>query len=359
VLAEALRIVTAAGGQVLTDTTTVFYADASAGFLGASDRLIGDDGMRALFTRVVQALKVAAGSPEPRMQADLGAFPLPQLRAWFSNLTFAPDGSLVLRVPETFSLPELSGFGEAATPSPRIVTVASVHAVPLLTDVGRRVQSALASGDPLVLPTAPSPGHEDIDCSLLACVALTFDDGPSAFTTAVLDALGSRRAAATFFLQGVYVERHPDAVARMHAEGHQIGNHTWSHSDLTTLSAAEVADQLERTNAVITSITGSAPTVFRPPYGAYNESVLAQAAVPAILWSLDTRDWRKPGDQALLDRAVGGSRPGDIVLLHDVHESTVRVVPQIIDGLLGRGFTLVTVEQLLGGNPMPGTATRR
>jgi peptidoglycan/xylan/chitin deacetylase (PgdA/CDA1 family) len=175
----------------------------------------------------------------------------------------------------------------------------------------------------------------------------------------VLDALGSRRAAGTFFLQGINAERHPDLVLRMQAEGHQIGNHTWNHANLTTLSAAQVADQIERTNAVIAGITGSPPAVFRPPYGAYNDAVLAASSMPAILWSQDTKDWTAPGDAALLERAVLNPRPGDIVLLHDVHESTARLTPQIVDGLLDRGFTLVTVDQLLGGTPPPGPAIHR
>ncbi|MDQ4138392.1 MAG: polysaccharide deacetylase family protein [Actinomycetota bacterium] len=353
VLGEALRIVTASGGQVLADTTTVYFADSSTGFLGGSDGLLTDDGVRMLFTGLLKAVQAPEAPDAP------AALPLPQLRAWLANLTFAHDGSLVLRLPRGFATTELPGLAAAAEPAPLVVTVGALHARDLLTDLGKRVQAALGSSDRLVLPGAHPSGHEEMDCTLVACVALTFDDGPGPHTAAVLDALAARRAPATFFLQGFHAERYPDLVRRMHAEGHQIGNHTWNHADLTTLPGAAVAEQIQRTNDVIGAIIGAPPTTFRPPYGAFNDDVLGHAAMPAILWSLDTKDWRKPGDAAVLERTVAGSQPGDIVLLHDVHESTARVTPQIIEGLIQRGFTLVTVEQLLGGTPEPGTATRR
>ncbi|WP_210480988.1 polysaccharide deacetylase family protein [Naasia sp. SYSU D00948] len=359
VLAEALRIVTASGGQVQSDSTTVHYTDTAGGFTARSDGFISDDGARTLLARVVQSLKVAAGAFEPRMQEDPADFPLEQLRAWFSNYTFGPDGSLVVRLPADFTTPELDRLAEVPKPSPLIVTVAADQATPLLSPEGAQVQAALASGEPLTLPSAPPPGRRDVDCSLFACVALTFDDGPSPLTAGLIDLFNSRDSATTFFVQGSYVGAFRDVVRRMHDEGHQIGNHTWNHPDLTRLSAGAVREQIARTNAVIEDITGSAPTIFRPPYGSYNDTVLGATGMPAIMWSRDTLDWQKPGDGALVQRAMSNAQPGDIILMHDIHETTTRVVPQIVDGLLNRGFMLVTVEQILGGTPAPGTVTKR
>lgn len=359
VLAEALRIITAVGGQVQTDGTTIYYADTSGAFSARKDSLISDEGLRTLLARVVQSLKVSAGALEPEMQEDPAAFPIEQLRSWFSNFTLGADGSLTVQLPDDFSTPELDRLADVPKPSPLIATVPAEAATPLLSPEGAQVQAALASPAPFAPPVAPYRGQEAVDCTLFACIALTYDDGPGPYTAAVLDALDSRRAAATFFVQGVYLGRWGHMLLRMRDEGHQIANHTWSHPNLTKLSAAQVTSQITRNNDAIEAITGSAPTMFRPPYGAYNATVLAAAPLPAIIWSRDTGDWMEPGEDVLFQRAVTNARPGDIVLLHDIHEPTARATPRIIDGLLARGFTLVTVEQILGGIPAQGTATKR
>ncbi|ARJ04338.1 hypothetical protein GCM10010988_30920 [Cnuibacter physcomitrellae] len=358
-LVESLRILTATGGQVASDVTTTYYAETSGGFLITSDQLITDDGRRALLTDIVESLKVAAGAIEPRMKTDPAGFTPEQLAAWFSRAAFTADGSLVVTVPDGLTLPELDDLASVPRPSPLVVTVPAADATAMLTPEGAQVQAALASAAPLVLPPAPFRGQEQVDCSFFACMALTFDDGPGPYTAQVLDDLDARRAAATFFLQGVNVGRYPEAVTRMDDEGHQVGNHTWNHPDLTKLTDPEIKDQLDRTSSAIRSTVGHAPTTFRPPYGAYDDRVLAQTSLPAILWSIDTNDWQLPDDATLLDQAVTAARPGSIVLCHDVHENTARMVPPIVDGLQGRGFTLVTVQQLLGGTPAAHTTTTR
>jgi peptidoglycan/xylan/chitin deacetylase (PgdA/CDA1 family) len=366
VLVEALRITTAEAGQVTSDTTTVYYADTSGAFVTTSDTLIGDDGLRVLLRLIVQSLKVQAGAFEPEMVQSPDDFPFDQLRTLFAHFSFTPDGSLIVNLPAGFSTPELDRLADAdaaagATAPPRApfsVTVPAATATGLLTDAGRQVQSVLASGAPLSLPPAPWRGGESVDCALFACVAVTFDDGPGDYTHEVLDALDARRAAATFFLQGVNVGSHADDVARMQAEGHEIGNHTWNHPDLTKLTDPEIADQLARTSQAIQDASGQRPTTFRPPYGAVDPRVLAQTDLPAILWTIDTNDWQLPDDDTLLDRAVDQPKPGAIILLHDIHENTARMTPAILDGLLGHGYTLVTVQQLLGGAvPRPHATT--
>ena len=359
ILVEALRVTTATGGQVTADQTTIYYAETSGAFVTTSDTLISDDGLRALLPQIVQSLKVRAGALQPAMTESMDDFPLERLRTLFAHFSFAADGALVLHRPDDFSTPELDRLAGAATarPSPFFVTVPAAIATGYLSEQGRQVQSVLASGAPVSLPAAPWRGEESVDCGLFACVAVTFDDGPGEFTDQVLDHLDARRAAATFFVQGYRVMQNAGTMARMSAEGHEIGNHTWNHPDLTKLTDEQITDQLDRTNSAVKAATGARPTTFRPPYGAIDQRVLAQTSLPAILWTIDTDDWQIPDDATLLSRAVDGANPGSIVLLHDVHENTARLTPAILDGLLGRGFTLVTVQQLLGGSPPPPHTT--
>ncbi|WP_291057693.1 polysaccharide deacetylase family protein [Herbiconiux sp.] len=364
-LVESLRITTATGDQITSDQSTVYYADTAGAFVITSDTFVTDDGLRALLPRLVQSLKAGAGALDPAMHQSVDDFPLDQLRTWFSHLAFAPDGALVVTVPAGFGTPELdalaswrAGAGADGAHPPFTITVPAADATALLSEQGTQVQAVLASGAPLALPAAPTRAQEQVDCALFACIALTFDDGPGDYTAQVLDDLDARRAAATFFLQGYRVAQNPGVVVRMHAEGHEIGNHSWNHPDLTKLTDEEIRDQLERTTKAIQDAAGVRPSTFRPPYGAVDPRVLAQTELPAILWTIDTNDWRIPDDATLLDRAVQQPGPGAIVLLHDVHENTARMTPMIVDGLLGRGFTLVTVQQLLGGTlPAPHTTT--
>ncbi len=187
-------------------------------------------------------------------------------------------------------------------------------------------------------------------------VAVTFDDGPSAsLTPRVLDIFNSHGAHATFFVQGQNAAHNRSLLARAAAEGHEIGSHTWNHINMGTSSTATIVNQLDRTAEVIEQATGRRPKVMRPPYGSINSSlvnlVYNRYGTPAILWDVDTNDWRKPGVQTVVNRAVNGARPGSIILLHDIHASTVEAVEGIVTGLQARGFKLVTVSELiaLGG----------
>jgi peptidoglycan/xylan/chitin deacetylase (PgdA/CDA1 family) len=358
IVVQALRVVTATDGQVTADDTTVYYIETNGAFVTSSDTFFSDEGLRTLLRQVVEALKIGAGALRPEMTESLDAYPPETLRPLFSHLAFGPDGSLIVTLPDGFTTPELDQLAGVRRPTPFVVTVPPADAGALLGEQGRQIQSVLASGTPVTLPPAPYRGQEDVDCDLFACVAVTFDDGPGEYTESVLDSLDARRAAATFFVQGYRVGGRAATLQRMRDEGHEIGNHSWNHPDLTKLTDEEVRDQLDRTSAAIRSAVGTAPTTFRPPYGAVDERVLKLTALPAILWTQDTNDWQLPDDPTLIARAVAQPRPGSIVLLHDVHENTARMTPSIVDGLHGRGFTLVTVEQLLGGHvPPPRTTT--
>jgi peptidoglycan/xylan/chitin deacetylase (PgdA/CDA1 family) len=196
-----------------------------------------------------------------------------------------------------------------------------------------------------VAPPAP-------DCSVLRCVALTFDDGPGPYTAALLDELAARGAPATFFVVGRNVARYPDLVAREVAAGHAVGNHSWDHHDLTTLPPDGVAGELDQTSAAILAAAGVGTALVRPPYGATSDQVTAALAArgdAAIFWSVDTEDWKNRNVGLTTRRALAGAAPGAIILMHDIHPTTVQAVPGIIDALRAAGYTLVTVPQILPG----------
>ncbi|MFW5655816.1 MAG: polysaccharide deacetylase family protein [Roseicyclus sp.] len=184
-------------------------------------------------------------------------------------------------------------------------------------------------------------------------VALTFDDGPHPTLTAqLLDLLEVNGIRATFYPIGDRVARFPQLLARMVAEGHEIGNHTWSHPSLLGLSDGSVLSQVDLANEAIRAATGLTPVTMRPPYGNFHPRqrlMLHQArGMPTVLWSVDPEDWRRPGSAVVASRIVSASHPGDVVLAHDIHGGTVRAMPATLAGLHARGFRFVTVSELIG-----------
>ena len=183
-------------------------------------------------------------------------------------------------------------------------------------------------------------------------VALTFDDGPSAaYTPKVLDILRRHGAKATFFVLGENAVRNKGILARAAAEGHEIGSHTWSHIKLTGKGRDTIISEMNRTSEVVRQATGHLPSVMRPPYGATDKAVtsfmMQQYGMPSVLWDVDTVDWKHPGVGVVINRAVQGARNGSIILLHDIHGSTLAAVEGVVKGLQDRGFKLVTVSELI------------
>lgn len=183
-------------------------------------------------------------------------------------------------------------------------------------------------------------------------VALTFDDGPNAsLTPQALDILARHGAHGTFFVLGENAARNASVLARAAAEGHEIGNHTYSHIKMTGSSQEKIRHEIERTNSIIESATGRCPRVMRPPYGATNSGIVGSMyndyGLTSVLWDVDTRDWQHPGADVVVQRAVGGAKPGSIILVHDIHASTLAALEDLVIGLQARGFKLVTVSQLI------------
>ncbi len=186
-----------------------------------------------------------------------------------------------------------------------------------------------------------------VDCSLKPCLALTFDDGPHLVNTPhVLDILAAHNVKATFFLIGNRVAGNEAIVQRMHREGHEVGNHSWDHADFTTLNQAQIDSEIHQAQAAITRAGVPMPKLLRPPYGSVNDVVLSHADMTVVMWNIDPNDWEPSVPNMLVDSVVKQARPGGIILLHDVHETTAAAVEPIINALSGQ-YQFVTVSQLL------------
>lgn len=183
-------------------------------------------------------------------------------------------------------------------------------------------------------------------------VALTFDDGPHAtLTPRLLDILRERNVKATFYVLGPRVKSSPSIMQRMVAEGHEVGNHSWTHRVMSKAPDAAVFKEFQDTHEAVLAACGVAPKTQRPPYGAMTKiqrSMLKDKfGYSAILWDVDPLDWKKPGSSVVASRILSGTRNGSIILLHDIHGGSVDAVPAVLDGLLAKGYTFVTVSQLL------------
>lgn len=215
------------------------------------------------------------------------------------------------------------------------------------------VTTALCATTLVGTATSASAAPRAVDCRKVKCVALTFDDGPVKDTQRLLGILNGRDVRATFYAVGTNVQKNPATVRAAAQAGHQIGNHSWDHANLTKLSAAKVKSQLSRTDTAIKQATGTKPTTFRAPYGAHNATVRSVAGRPLVHWSVDTLDWKYKDAARLVKYVNAETRPGDIVLMHDIHRTTVDAVPGIIKALKARGFQFVTVDQLFAPTKLP------
>ena len=206
--------------------------------------------------------------------------------------------------------------------------------------------------EPTPAPATPAPAPTTGN----KVIALTFDDGPGPHTAHLLDILDQYGAKATFFLIGSKVSGQASIVRSIQARGHQLGNHSWSHPELPKLPVDQIASEIDRTNEAIRQATGITPAILRPPYGAVNGAVLEQLrlrGMSSILWSVDTRDWADRNSDIVCSRAVAGARPGAIILMHDIHQTSVGAVPCILSALKQQGYSFVTMQGLLG-NTTPG-----
>ena len=181
---------------------------------------------------------------------------------------------------------------------------------------------------------------------------MTFDDGPhETLTPKLLDLLAQKKIKATFFVLGENAQRHPEILKRAVAEGHEIGNHSWSHPHLAKLPDEAVRSQLQRTDDVISQAIGVHPKIMRPPYGELTPKqrqwVNSEFGYKVILWDVDPLDWKEPGPSIVAQRIIHDTKPGSIMLSHDIHAQTITAMPETFDALLAKGFKFVTVSELL------------
>lgn len=231
----------------------------------------------------------------------------------------------------------------------------------LQTDEARKIIDVMPIGSaPKFKP--PQMVKGSTDCSRAKCIALTFDDGPSVYTAQLLDTLKQHHAHASFFLVGQNVVKHKDLVLRMQREGHTVGNHTWDHRALPYLAPSAIDNEIIQNNNAIAAILGKKPNYMRPPNGAIGPNVYASLKrlnMTAIMWSVDTRDWADRNSDIVYNRVVSGAKPGAIIILHDIHKTSVDAVPRILKTLQKQGYAFVSVDELFGPNAAPGTAISR
>lgn len=179
-------------------------------------------------------------------------------------------------------------------------------------------------------------------------VALTFDDGPNSTTTnQALDTLSKYGIKATFFVLGKNVSGNEEILKRMKADGHVIGNHSWSHPVLSKLSLDDAKKQITDTEDALTKVLGSSSKLMRPPYGAITDDIRNSLDLSFIMWNVDSLDWKSKNEAAILTEIQREVKNGSIILMHDIHAETVNALPKVIDYLKGQGYDFVTIPDLL------------
>lgn len=179
-------------------------------------------------------------------------------------------------------------------------------------------------------------------------IALTFDDGPHPSGTPVLlDGLAERNVKVTFFVIGENAVKYPKLLTREAEEGHIIGNHTYSHVDLTKMSQETAECELEKTNAAIEAVTGKETEYMRPPYGAWKKEMEENTGMIAVLWNVDPLDWNTDNETEIVNKVVTETEENDIILLHDCYLSSAKAALRIIDIMQAKGYEFVTVDELL------------
>lgn len=179
-------------------------------------------------------------------------------------------------------------------------------------------------------------------------IALTFDDGPHPYyTEQLLDGLKERGVVATFFVTGEHAVLHPDIIERIHAEGHLVGNHTYSHIQLTDQNKEEFKEELVATSEVIEEIIGEEVIYVRPPYGTWDKAFEEELDMIPVLWTVDPLDWCSTSVSNITKNVMDKAEENDIILMHDYYDTTVTAALNIVDELLAEGYTFVTVEEIL------------
>ncbi|WP_281444450.1 polysaccharide deacetylase family protein [Paenarthrobacter nicotinovorans] len=354
VVGVRLMQTTMAGGAITGHTDEITYEDLGTGVVSASSTLVNPaeiGTVRDLLREVpLTPSSPSQGPATPSSSRSTGATGEPYAAGpgpvadeeLLSAVAFTADGGLSItfnRDPDTgATLDQAITVALTAQSTDRVVSSS-----------GQALREAVIAKTAFAAP-APIPGGlEHINCDLVACAALTYDDGPNAQTTRLLGILDKHKVFATFFQQGGYVNSNP-AIAKAVADaGHTVANHTMSHPYLTKLPAAGVAKEIGGAQAAIEKATGVIPAYLRPPYGATNRTVAATVGLPQIIWDVDSLDWQSRNKAVFIPKIMNLVKPGSIILQHDVHSTTVDGQDELITQLKGKGFYLVTLPQLFAG----------
>ncbi|MGW7168562.1 polysaccharide deacetylase family protein [Streptomyces sp. NPDC054884] len=328
--------------------TRAYWYDGAAQKYRPSPGLIADDSQDAFVAALKERLLKREGVTSDTVDMALGDQEYRD--SYLDDMAFTADGDLKVDFDRgTVGLP----------PAGRIsVTLPKATVTPWLSGFGHRAQHQTTDPDDKLdlgaahtpTPTVvaqPDPGEDTTDCSKVKCIALTFDDGPAAPETGtLLKYLAPYKARATFFVVGQNVATHPDIVRAEMKSGHEIANHSWNHPVLTNLTPAQIRSQLQRTDAAIKAATGKEPTLFRPPYGAIDDTVKAATSLSPVLWDMDTLDWKFHDPAKVAQTVISQAKPNDVVLIHDIHPTSVAAVPEILRTLTAHGYHFVTVSHL-------------
>jgi peptidoglycan/xylan/chitin deacetylase (PgdA/CDA1 family) len=253
------------------------------------------------------------------------------------------------------------------------ISIVAVLLLPLLGNVSKTIYAegspTVATSDKQITPksdsttlpfSSPSPsfGEEflnskepyiqprETNCAIENCIAITFDDGPNhQYTPHILDLFSEYDARASFFVIGSRVQLHPDLIRRMYREGHDIGNHTWSHPMLDRISPDQITHEFNATQQAIIQTGVPAPLLFRPPYGIRTQVAISLVPAPYVLWNVDPKDWQQKDPHAIAQHVITHSYNGSVIVLHDTSHSTVEAMKRALPELQKR-FKLVTVRDM-------------
>lgn len=179
-------------------------------------------------------------------------------------------------------------------------------------------------------------------------IAITFDDGPDpVYTPQLLDGLKKRGVRASFFVMGKQAEAYPDLVRRMQEEGHLIGNHTYSHIQLSKKNRESFKEELLKTNELIREITGEEVQFVRPPYGSWDKNLETELTMLPVLWTIDPMDWCSSDVSGIVKAVTGKAKENSVILMHDAYSSSVTAALEIVDILQKQGYEFVTVDELI------------
>lgn len=359
VLGVTVKGVRTVKGVEETTYSSLWYSTASKQTY-SSPALVRPDQWKALGAALATAAK-ADGRDVTKLPALLAAAAAPYGNA--PALSFASDGDLVA----TFSTGTLAK--DAAT-----VELPAEKVTPLLSTFGAHAQQAAMSPsaftgatkvavDPLVKPVATRPSTAvGPDCRVVHCVAVTYDDGPSAMTPTLLASLKKAQVPASFFQMGKSIKEYPAIARQVAASGMEVGSHTVTHPPLTTVTPERVKQEVSGNAELIKGFTGASPLLFRPPYGDHNakvDAIVAEQGQAIMQWEVDTNDWKSHNVNSTIQIASSAKAyKSTIVLEHDVQAASIDAAPSIYANLKAAGVTMVTVSELSlnSGGYQPGHA---